>query len=212
MAEKINPVGMNKASLREAMYDLLAAKFPELSDQAAYAAEFGIELAARDKPGNYEYRAMIELVQAIQQDEAPEPLMAVDPAPPAPPAAKAAKVKYYRSRQPRKVGIRPTIQGARPNGAGLVEMVPIAGPIHLVFGNSPYGVCEVTEELAQSYRKPDGGLYTFEEFVALIESSDEYVAGGFWEIPPSHVHTLPDRSESLKTTRGPVATGGLGRK
>lgn len=221
MSKKNNPVTMSNADLLTTMHDLLEQQFESFEDREAFAGDYGVDLLPRDQADvTYERADMIKLVSELQkaaeaehpggegddQDEASDAGAGNGNGQPPQNLAAPKKSAYYRSR-PRKLGIRSTVQGARTNGAGLVEMVPLCGPVHLVFGTNPYGVCEITEGFAQAHRKPSGEAYTFEEMVALIEGSAEFQSGDFRRIPESEVFKLPNRSEPVKLTRGAVGSG-----
>ncbi len=212
MAEAVKPVGMNKAALTAAMYRLLGDHFESFDDQAAYAREFGIELVPADEAKEYNYKAMIELVTAIQQDAgAVEPEETMESAAPtnAVPAPMPHSV-FYRAPGPITKGIRPSLRAPRADGAGLIQLVDVAGPIKLVFGQEPYGICEVTEEFAATHYDERGQAYTLERLVALIESSLPYRNGEFWRIPPEHIHALGRGGDrTLPVVRGARGTGAL---
>jgi hypothetical protein len=216
---KVNPVGKNKEALTDAMYGLLEAAFPEFEDQVAFAADFGIELRPRGEKAAYDYAAMQKLVVEIQEDHtgvpegtvSDEPAVPKGPGPEAPPPADArpaenVKVVYYRG-VVRKLGIRPTIQGAVTQGDGTVKMQSVCGPIHLVFGNSPQGVCKVDEAFARSHRGPNGQQMTLGQMIELIESHSEFQAGAIYRIREDEVHRLPSGGDQkMPLARGVVTT------
>lgn len=195
--DKINPNGMKKEDLTDAMFRLLQDKFPEFEDQRSYAEEFEIDLEPRKDDENYNYKAMQALVVAIQaDDEVPAEQVAAPPKP---------NVVYYRG-PVRSLGVRATIQGAVSRGDGTVQMQPLCGPIHLVFGASPHGVCMVDEAFASSHRDPSGKPLTLAQMIEIIESTPEFLAGEFRRISEAEVKTLPARGDKkLGLVRGAVS-------